>query len=120
MSEFKKETQFSDRETKERRTVNLLSDFDGALKAIAEVEGAGWLDWIREMRENPSASKENLPWFVLEKLQSGSERTYSINGMGASNRYKVEPDGSIGISALHANNDPQILERARQAGFKIR
>ncbi|MBT4856675.1 hypothetical protein HON52_00620 [Candidatus Uhrbacteria bacterium] len=118
MSEFREVPPLPEaRESESVTPANLLEDFDGALAAIASIEGQFWMGQINDNHGHPSADQSNLPWGVRDALMSGSPPNVGIiNGLAGNRRYYVSPDGTVKISSRHTM-DEETLAKAKALGI---
>ena len=93
---------------------NLLDNFDGAVEAVLEIEkqwSSTGEDPIR--REALRSDMAMVRRTVLdEKRRSGFE------GFGGFNRYEVDLDGAIRLSAYHSIG--RCIEKAKELGIEVK
>ena len=95
----------------EKLPLNLLTNYEETVQAIAEIEGNGW----RKMSEE-SPGEYSLGGILHHLKTSEWEGAYTLYGNGGWNRYYVSPDGTVRFSKAHGKKD---AEHARELGFEI-
>ncbi len=106
-------------ETKEHLPPRNLRTYpEETIRAIAEIEGPGWMEIqqkIQEGKANPAQHPNSVP-MALERLAQGERSViYGAYGM---NRWLIDTDGSVVFSKMHAASE-RSLAKARELGFEI-
>lgn len=117
--------------------INMLTDYDQAVSTMAEIEGQSWLkSQVSETDKNYNLSgARNFLKQAQQELASPQEaeesdeeyadykngirqKSFEIYGRGGGHRYYVRGSGTVEFSSMHCNQ-PKILAKARESGFKI-
>jgi hypothetical protein len=101
---------------------NLLTNYDGTVAAIAEVEGEGWLYQNgKSDGNNTTGAVEHLKKLVDHGMLPGEEDeiVYQIYGGGGSTRWNVMGNGEIRFSKTHSWITPEKTRKSEELGFKI-
>lgn len=107
--------------------LNLLTNFEETLQAMAEIEGHGWLEM--QKREAPHGQNING---ALEQLKKWPDEASNpelkdtilivVNGSGGGLRWGVTHSGEVKFSGFHVASGSQgqeQLEKAKALGFNI-
>lgn len=130
---------------KQSTEMNLLTNYDDTLLAMAELEGEGWLNrqlhatedtalcvpralkYVRKKQQEISEDEEDLKnetdpeekeWLKrnIEKARESNVTGADIYGSGGYHRYFVRPDGTVTFSAGHATLEN--IAKAKALGFE--
>ena len=135
------------RHLKQAQEMNLLTNYDDTLLAMAEIEGEGWLDQQLRVTEDTQLSVPNMLKHIRKKHEDLAEHEKdletetdpeeiesikhyldifgdledsvgdTIYGSGGWNRYIVKGTGEVLFSRLHSGTED--IEKAKELGFKI-
>ncbi len=110
--------QFPGEQKEQVPVMNLKTNPEATIRAMAEVEGPEWFSVQDAMEKGVSSEGEyatSLP-NAIERLDTGA--VSMVYGKGGVNRWYVGADGGVSFSESHAES-PEYIERARERGFVI-
>jgi len=107
--------------------MNLLTNFEGTILAIAQMEGKGdkvsedgWRrvaeNEIKEALEALQEAKEDIEGGFLDKDEASTTGVGLIHGAGDVHKYGVSAGGEVRFSAHHA--DEEAIAKAKKIGFE--
>jgi len=99
-------------------SINLLTDADRAIEALAEVEGEDWTLWSMDQEQSSVSIAAAFRWlWDLPDDGDLDSALFTIYGPGGIHRYFVNADGEVFYGLMYG---PSSREEARLAGFEMR
>ena len=96
--------------------MNIFTDYEGTLNAMAEMEGQGWRE-LTTTESRPESVKGALAFIEEAKKMQGESPTVVVYGNYGFHRYFIKGDGEVLYSRMHGLEED--AEQATRLGFTI-